>query len=170
MVQKRPLPQSFSLGNPAVLIGTAFGVGLLPYAPGTFAALAALPAGWLIIAYFGWPILLALAIATFILGVWCADICARRLGVADPSVVVIDEVAAQWIVLLVVPQDPFYYAAALVTFRVFDIWKPFPVSWAEQSFRGGFGVMIDDMFAAGYACMILIPVTVLVDAATPISS
>lgn len=159
MIHKRSLPQSVSLGNPAVLLGTWFGIGLLPIAPGTFGALAAIPVGWLVIAYLGRSALLLLAIGVFALGIWCADVCARRIGVADPSVVVIDEVAAQWLVLLVIPQDLFYYAAAFVAFRIFDIWKPFPVSWAEQSFRGGFGVMIDDVLAAGYACIILYPVS-----------
>jgi phosphatidylglycerophosphatase A len=111
--------------------------------------------GWVTIANFGRPALLLLSVAVFALGVWCADICARRIGVADPSVVVIDEVAGQWLVLLIVPQDLLFYAAAFLVFRVFDIWKPFPVSWSERSFRGGFGVMIDDVFAAGYASIIL---------------
>jgi phosphatidylglycerophosphatase A len=166
MIHKRSLPQHVSLGNPAVLLATWFGIGLLPLAPGTFGALAAIPVGWLVIAYFGWPALLVLAIAVFAVGVWCADVCARRIGVADPSAVVIDEVAAQWLVLLVVPHDPFYYAAAFLAFRVFDIWKPFPVSWAERSFRGGFGVMIDDVFAAGYACLILYPVSLVLGPGT----
>jgi phosphatidylglycerophosphatase A len=159
MVYRRSLPQSVSLGNPAVLLGTCFGIGLLPLAPGSFGALAAIPVGWLFIAYFGRPALLLLAVTVFAVGVWCADICARRIGVADPNAVVIDEVAAQWLVLLVVPQDLLYYAAAFLAFRIFDIWKPFPVSWAEQSFRGGFGVMIDDVFAAGYASIILYSVS-----------
>ena len=164
MVYRRSLPQSASLGNPAVLLGTWFGIGLLPLAPGSFAALAAIPVGWLVIAYFGRPALLLLAVAVFAVGVWCADICARRIGIADPSVVVIDEVAAQWLVLLVVPQDLLYYAAAFLAFRVFDIWKPFPVSWAEESFRGGFGIMIDDVFAAGYASVLLYPMSFVLGA------
>lgn len=159
MIHRRSLPQSVSLGNPAVLLGTWFGIGLLPLAPGTFGALAAIPVGWLVIACFGRPALLLLALTVFALGVWCADVCARRIGVADPSAVVIDEVAAQWLVLLVVPQDFLYYVAAFLVFRIFDIWKPFPISWAEQSFRGGFGVMIDDVLAAGYASVILYPVS-----------
>ena len=168
MIRKRSLPQSVSLGNPAVLLGTWFGIGLLPLAPGTFGALAAMPVGWLVISYFGRPALLLLAIGVFVLGVWCADVCARRIGVSDPSAVVIDEVAGQWLVLLVVPQDLFYYMAAFLAFRIFDIWKPFPVSWAERSFRGGFGVMIDDVFAAGYACIILYPVSLLLDPGSPV--
>lgn len=167
MVHKRSLTQSVSLGNPAVLLGTWFGVGFLPLAPGTFGSLAAIPVGWLVIAFFGWPALLLLAVAVFALGVWCAEICARRIGVADPSAVVIDEVAGQWLVLLVVPQEFFYYVAAFVAFRTFDIWKPFPVSWAERSFRGGFGVMIDDVFAAGYACLILYPVSLVLESGMP---
>ena len=168
MIRKRSLPQSVSLGNPAVLLGTWFGIGLLPLAPGTFGALAAMPVGWLVTSYFGRPALLLLAIGVFALGVWCADVCARRIGVSDPSAVVIDEVAGQWLVLLVVPQDLFYYMAAFLAFRIFDIWKPFPVSWAERSFRGGFGVMIDDVLAAGYACIILYPVSLVLDAGTPV--
>ncbi len=147
-----------------MLLGTWFGIGLLPVAPGTWAAMSAIPVGWLVIAYAGWTALLLSAVAVFLVGIWCAEVCCRRIGRADPSIVVIDEVAGQWLVLLAVPLDPVYYAAALLAFRTFDIWKPFPVSWAERSFRGGFGVMIDDVLAAGYASLVLYPLSLAVEA------
>jgi phosphatidylglycerophosphatase A len=71
---------------------------------------------------------------------------------------VIDEVAAQWLVLLPAPLDPLAYAVAFVLFRIFDIWKPWPVRWADRHVKGGLGIMLDDLLAAVYA---VVPVLVL---------
>ena len=74
----------------------------------------------------------------------------------DPGAIVIDEVAAQWLVLLPAPLDPLSYAAAFVLFRIFDIWKPWPVRWADRRLSGGLGIMLDDLLAAVYAVLVFL--------------
>ena len=67
----------------------------------------------------------------------------------------IDEVVGQWLVLVPAPLDPLAYAVAFVLFRTFDIWKPWPVRWAERRVKGGLGIMLDDLLAAVYAVALL---------------
>ena len=81
---------------------------------------------------------------------------AKTSGIQDPGAIVIDEVAAQWLVLLPAPLDPLSYAAAFVLFRIFDIWKPWPVGWADRRVHGGLGIMLDDLLAAAYAVLVFL--------------
>jgi phosphatidylglycerophosphatase A len=141
--------------HPAVLLATWFGVGLAPIAPGTCGSLAALPMAWAIRVLWGAPGL-ALACATvFALGCWAAAAAAKASGVSDPGAIVIDEVVGQWLALLASPFDPLAWALAFVLFRLFDIWKPWPVRWVDRRVTGGLGVMLDDVAAAGYALVAL---------------
>lgn len=139
----------------ARLIWTWFGFGLLPKAPGTWGSLAALPFAWFIYSYGGYQILLLATAGIFVVGVWMSGIAAAESGAEDPAEVVIDEVAGQWLTLVVVPPDFLLYAAGFVLFRVFDIWKPWPVSWADRNLKGGLGIMADDILAGVYAAVIL---------------
>jgi len=139
-----------------MLIATGFGVGLLPKAPGTWASLAALPCGWLICARFGVPGLLIAAAIAFVAGWWAAARVAEASGIFDPGFVVIDEIAAQLLILAAVPLDWRFYLAAFLLFRVFDIWKPFPVNWLDRTGKGGFGIMLDDIAAAIYALLLIV--------------
>ncbi len=145
------LPAGLGFGHPAVLLGTWFGVGLLPRAPGTWGSLAALPFAWGLRQGLGTPGLAIAAVVLFAAGVWAAGVYVRHSGREDPGAVVIDEVVGQWLVLLVVPPDAFLYAVGFVLFRIADIAKPWPVSWADRSLKGGLGVMLDDVLAALYA-------------------
>jgi phosphatidylglycerophosphatase A len=138
------------------LFVTWFGSGWLPWAPGSWGSLAALPFAWLIVAE-GGPGLLALATLTlFAFGSWAADIALRETQSKDPGWIVIDEVVGQWLTLLAVPATLLAYAAAFVLFRAFDIWKPWPIAWADRKLEGGFGVMADDVLAAIYAVIVLL--------------
>ncbi len=101
------------------------------------------------------PGLAIAAIVVFGLGWWAAGAVAKTSGVRDPGAVVIDEVAGQWLVLLAAPLDPLAWALAFLLFRIFDIWKPWPVRWVDQHVEGGFGIMLDDVLAAGYAVLAL---------------
>ena len=137
--------------DPAYLIAVWFGSGLLPWAPGTWGSLAALPVAaglhWL-----GGPVLVAVgALATFVVGVWAADRYSLRSGRSDPSEVVVDEVAAQLLVLAALPVTWVAYAVGFVTFRLADILKPWPASWLDREVHGGLGIMLDDIAAAAYA-------------------
>jgi phosphatidylglycerophosphatase A len=138
-------------GRPAFWLATWFGCGLLPVAPGSFASLAALPLAWALI-WLGGPWLLLAAIAlVFGLGLWAADRYMAAVGVHDPSAIVIDEIAGQWLTLLVAPLDPLAYLLGFVLFRIADVLKPWPVGWLDRRVGGAFGVMIDDLAAALYA-------------------
>ncbi len=149
MARARPRT-ALPLSHPACLLATWFGAGLLRPAPGTWGSLAALPFAWIIVHYGGPFALAAAAIAVFALGCWAGGVYEQASGGKDPGVVVIDEVAGQWLVLIAAPLDPWYYFAAFVLFRLCDITKPWPANWAERRFTGGLGIMLDDIMAALY--------------------
>jgi phosphatidylglycerophosphatase A len=144
------------LRHPAVLIATWFGAGLLPEMPGTWASLAALPCAWAIRAVGGPAALAAAAMLAFALGCWASGRVAAASGREDPGFIVIDEVSAQWLVLLAAPLDWRAYAAAFLMFRVFDIAKPWPIRTVERQVKGGLGIMLDDIAAALYALILLV--------------
>jgi phosphatidylglycerophosphatase A len=138
------------------VLATWFGAGLLPVTPGSWGSLAALPIAWVIEHFCGAPGLAIAAAIVFLAGWWAAATVAKASGIADPGAIVVDEVAAQWLVLLVASRDPVAWALAFVLFRIFDIWKPWPVRWADRHIHGGFGIMLDDLLAAAYAASILV--------------
>ncbi len=141
--------------NPAMIIATWFGCGLSPKAPGTIGSLGALPVAWAILFYFGWPWLAVAAVAATVIGILATAAVLRRSAVKDPSFVVIDEVAGQWIALLPAGLDPVLFIAAFLAFRLFDIWKPWPISWADRAVPGALGVMLDDLIAGGFAAALV---------------
>jgi phosphatidylglycerophosphatase A len=134
-----------------MVLATWFGVGLIPAAPGSWGSLAALPFAWVILTLWGARGLALAVIIVFAVGCWAANAFAKASGVSDPAAIVIDEVGGQWVVLLATPLDPVAWTLAFLLFRVFDIWKPWPVGWADRHVKGGFGIMLDDILAAGYA-------------------
>lgn len=147
----------------ATLAGTVFGIGYLRPAPGSWGALAALPMAWGLHAAGGFPSLLLATAAVFILGLWAITDMTEGAADHDPSEIVIDEVAGQFIALF-----PLSYAAwardieitamwpgwiaAFVLFRLFDILKPGPVGWADRR-RDPMGVMLDDAIAGALAAL-----------------
>jgi phosphatidylglycerophosphatase A len=144
------------LSHPAALIATGFGIGLLPKGPGTWASLATLPLGWLIAIEFGPLGLLVAAATAFAAGCWASAITAKASGIFDPGFIVVDEIAAQILILATAPLDWRFYLAAFVLFRLFDIWKPFPVNRLDRTIKGGFGIMLDDVAAAAYALTLIV--------------
>jgi phosphatidylglycerophosphatase A len=154
----------FRFRHPVTLIATWFGSGLLRPAPGTWGTLAALPPAY-VIARFGGPVALVIAIVVaFAIGVWAANAYARAAEKSDPSEVVIDEVAAMWLVLAAAPPNWLGWLLAFVAFRFFDVLKPWPVNLADIKLKGGFGIMIDDIIAAFYAILALQILNYLVEA------
>jgi len=140
---------------PARILATWFGSGLIPKAPGTWGTAAAVPFAFVITTLFGpFALLIASALA-FVIGVWAAGAYAKDIGKADPSEVVIDEVAAIWLVLTFVPVSFVGWLIAFVVFRFFDVVKPWPVSLADAKLKGGFGIMADDIIAALYTLLVL---------------
>ena len=144
-----------TVGSRVALAVASFGYsGYAPIAPGT----AGSAAGLLLIVplrMLGFPWLdLAAAVGLFLIGVWSATIVERRLGVDDPGVVVIDEVAGMLISLLWLPLSWPVVLAAFLAFRVFDIIKPWPAGRFER-LGGGLGIMADDAMAGVYANLVV---------------
>ncbi|MGA7179534.1 MAG: phosphatidylglycerophosphatase A [Thiobacillaceae bacterium] len=144
----------FLLSHPAHFIALGFGSGLAPKAPGTFGTLAAFPLFWLV-RLTSLPEQLGIVAAAILIGIWACDLTGRHLGVHDSGHIVWDEIAAFVLVLIFTPQSAVWMAYAFGLFRLFDIWKPFPIGWLDRRIRGGPGVMLDDLLAAGYAVLVL---------------
>jgi len=148
-------PGTLSVRHPAFLLATWFGSGLLPKMPGTWGSAAALPFAWVIASYGGPWALLAAAAAAFAAGIWAAGVYGRHAGVKDARPIVIDEVAGQWLTLAPFAPDPLTYLIGFVLFRLADVAKPWPASWADRSVDGALGVMLDDIIAGVYAGLVL---------------
>ncbi|MDJ0993931.1 MAG: phosphatidylglycerophosphatase A [Dinoroseobacter sp.] len=145
------------------LLATFFGVGLLKPAPGTWGSLAALPAFWIVHVLGGFPLVVVATLIVFAVGVWVTRAETAGKEDHDPSEIVIDEVAGQWIALWPVSLGAqmagadvlaLYpgWIAAFVFFRLFDIWKPGPVGWADRR-HDAIGVMLDDVIAGVLAAV-----------------
>ena len=138
-----------------------FGSGLAPYAPGTAGSLLALLPAW---ALFELPLLgrVAVLAAVIAIGIWVCGASARRLGVHDHGGIVFDEIAGVLATALAAPSAaPLWLALVFVLFRVFDIWKPWPIRQLDHSVGGGLGIMLDDLMAAIYAAACLTVVRIL---------
>lgn len=145
----------FALAHPAHLLALSGGIGLIRFAPGTFGSLLALPLHlWLLARLDPYQHLVLLA-ALFVLGIWAAGRTVRDLGVPDHGGVVIDETVAFLIVLFFTPDERLWQAFAFLLFRLFDIFKPQPIRHFDRTLHGGFGVMFDDLLAAGYTLLCL---------------
>jgi phosphatidylglycerophosphatase A len=151
----------FLFAHPAHLIALGFGSGLSPIAPGTAGTLFAWLTGWLLALWLPPAALGWLALAALLGGWWASRVAARALDVADPSCVVIDEIAAFWLVLwALLPASIWWQAAAFGLFRLFDALKPGPVGWADRAlhgpgWRGALGIMLDDLVAAALTLLAL---------------
>ena len=146
---------SFAFSHPAHFIALGFGAGLSPWAPGTAGTLVAFPLWWAFGGAYEPLVLLGILTFLFAVGVWACEITGRDLGVADHGAMCWDEIVAFLLVLAVVAEDPWWQAAAFFLFRAFDVVKPPPIRQLEMRFKGGFGVMFDDLLAAGYTLLVL---------------
>jgi phosphatidylglycerophosphatase A len=151
------------LATPAGWLACGFGSGLTPVAQGTFGSLAAL-LPWLLLRDLSLPLYLLVLLAGFVIGVWACDIAGRALGVDDHRSLVWDEFIGQWIALipLLVPKLLptrfsiwWWLPAGFVLFRLFDVWKPWPIRWMDRHLKGGRGVMVDDVVAGVFAAVVV---------------
>lgn len=145
----------FLFSHPFHLLACGFGSGLSPKGPGTAGTLAA----WLLYPLIRYqlsePVFLFLLLGCFVVGIIACDRTGRDLGVSDHGSIVWDEIVAFWLVLFFTPATLLWQAFAFVLFRLFDITKPPPIRQADARIKGGFGVMLDDILAAGYSLLVL---------------
>jgi len=150
----KPPALRFLVSHPAHFIALGFGSGLAPRAPGTFGTLVALPLFWLL-QLTSLPTQLVTVAAAILIGIWACGITGQHLGVHDSGHIVWDEIAAFLLVLIFTPALAMWMVYAFGLFRLFDIWKPFPIGLLDRRVKGGLGVMLDDLLAAGYALIVL---------------
>ncbi|MBI3897164.1 MAG: phosphatidylglycerophosphatase A [Gammaproteobacteria bacterium] len=135
-------------------LATGFGVGYIGFAPGTFGTLVALPL-YLLVRELPPPAYVAVVAALFALGVWICQIAERQFGRPDHSAIVWDEIVGYLVTMFLAPSGMLWIVAGFVLFRLFDIWKPFPIRRLEHVVPGGWGVMADDVLAGIYAAVML---------------
>ncbi len=143
------------LTDPVNLLAFGFGTGLAPKAPGTVGSLVGILFGVAVLPL-DFAVQLAIGVVLTLAGFWLCGESARRIGVHDHPGIVWDEIAALYLVLLVVPPSAPWWAAAFVLFRIFDIWKPWPIRDLDHRLHGGAGIMLDDLAAGLYAALLLV--------------
>lgn len=140
------------LSNPIHLLAFGFGAGLAPKAPGTVGTVVAvliyllLPAMPLIV----YAVLIALS---FFFGIWICGKTAEDLGVHDHGGIVWDEFVGYWITMFMAPSGFVWVLLGFVLFRLLDIFKPWPIKWADKELTGGLGIMLDDALAGIMAAL-----------------
>ena len=155
MASSKPPSLRFLLAHPAHLIACGFGSGLSPYAPGTFGTLFAWATFLLFRPWLSQIELLAFLLICFVGGILAVHKTGADLGVVDHGSIVWDEIVPFWLVLAFCPPGWIWQGIAFLLFRLFDITKPQPARFFDQKVKNGFGVMADDLVAAGYSILAL---------------
>ena len=143
------------LATPAGWLACGFGSGLAPVAQGTFGSIAAvLP--WLFLRTLPLPLYLFTVLVAFVVGVWACGVAGRAVAVDDHRSIVWDEFVGLWIALIPALWAPWWMVVlGFALFRLFDVWKPWPIGWLDRHLKGGMGVMVDDVVAGVFAAIVL---------------
>lgn len=142
------------LRNPVHFLAFGFGSGAAPVAPGTFGTLAAVPL-YLLLAQMPLGAYLLALVVLFGVGIWLCEKTAQDLGVHDHGGIVWDEFVGYWITMVAAPPGWWWLVVGFALFRLFDILKPFPISWLDRHIKGGIGIMVDDAVAGTFAWLCL---------------
>lgn len=143
-----------SMGKPTHLLAFGFGAGCSPKAPGTMGTLVAV-AIYLPLSHLALPVYAAVLGLVIAAGIWLCDSATRDLGVHDHPGIVWDEIAGFLLTMLGAPAGWPWLVAGFVLFRLFDIWKPWPIGWLDRRVGGGLGIMLDDLVAGAFAALCL---------------
>lgn len=143
------------LKSPVHLIAFGFGSGLSPIAPGTVGTLAAIPIYWLLLSWLPLGLYLAILVVAFLAGIWICGESSKQLGTHDHSGIVWDEFVGFWITMIAAPAGLGWMLLGFALFRLFDIWKPWPIYIVDAKLHGGLGIMLDDVIAGLYALGVL---------------
>jgi len=138
-----------------------FGCGFSPIAPGTVGSFFALPFAWIISFYFeAWGLIISSILLTVI---GYLSVRSFKDSDKDPQWIVADEVVGQWLTISLMQPSILIYSLGFILFRVFDIFKPWPIKNIEKKFANPLGIFADDIVAAGYAAIMLYLVKLLLE-------
>jgi phosphatidylglycerophosphatase A len=145
-----------------VAVATGLYSGMIAKAPGTWgSAFALIP--WYFCRNLSLSHYLILLLTLVLVGTLAAGSAEKIFDQPDPGCIVIDEIAGMFITLTLAPKHPLAWIIGFLLFRLFDIWKPFPVSWLDSHLHGGFGIMMDDVIAGIYSLISLQLIWLLVE-------
>ena len=157
-----------NLKNPFHFIATIFGIGNIPFAPGTFGSIFAWILFIVVSHFLDSTNMVVLCVFVIVISIWVCEKASNDLIERDHKSIVIDELAGMWLCLLPVlflassQQERIIYAVlALIFFRIFDILKPYPISYLDKKFKNGFGIVLDDLVAGIFALILTIAITSL---------
>lgn len=148
--------------NPIHILAFGFGAGASPKAPGTVGTLVAIPI-FLLLSDLSLPFYLVAVVLVTGLGIFICDRCAKDLQVHDHSGIVWDEIAGFLITMIAIPDSVIAVFMGFALFRLFDIWKPWPIRYLDRQVKGGLGIMLDDVIAGLFAWLTLFSVANLTD-------
>ena len=152
-----PELKNLSLKNPLHCLALGFGAGLSPRAPGTMGTLVAIPL-YLLVSGLPTPWFIALLAVGFVAGIRICQAATDAIGMPDHGAIVWDEVIGFGVTMIAAPAGWEWVLAGFVLFRLFDVLKPWPISWFDRRIHGGLGIMLDDLIAGLFAllCMQLL--------------
>ena len=156
------VPEQLNKREPFVWLASWFGSGFINPAPGTWGSLGALPFGVILYMFGGASGLAMAAFIITLIGLWSADKFDKAMDGHDSKMIVIDEVAGQWIALLPAALNPALILIAFILFRFFDILKPWPISFIDKKVPGALGVMGDDIIAGLFAAICVFAVSTVI--------
>lgn len=155
---------SFQPSRPEHWLAYGFGAGLSPMAPGTMGTLVAIPIYLLLASLNSFLYFVAVA-ALIVAGIWACGKVAAESGQEDPPAIVWDEVVGFLVAMAAAPVvSVAWIIMGFLLFRLFDIYKPWPVSWAQERFRGGLGIVADDLVAGAMTWIVLTFMAMIVSA------
>ena len=140
--------------KPSHFIAFGFGTGALPIAPGTFGTLIAIPF-YLAICSLPLPLYITLVILAVIGSSWLCDRVSKEIAIHDHQGMCIDEVIGYLVTMTGAPHGMMWIVLGFIFFRIFDIWKPWPINYADTHVSGGFGMILDDALAGVYSIIVL---------------
>ena len=149
------------LANPIHLLAFGFGAGLSPKAPGTMGTVVAVLI-YLVLPNMPPIIYAGLILLSFVFGIWICGKTAEDLGVHDHGGIVWDEFVGYWVTMFMAPSGLFWVLLGFVLFRLLDIFKPWPIKWADKELAGGLGIMLDDVLAGIMAALCMRALVVLI--------
>ena len=149
------------LANPIHLLAFGFGAGLSPKAPGTMGTIVAVLI-YLLLPSMPPIIYAGLILLSFVFGIWICGKTAEDLGVHDHGGIVWDEFVGYWVTMFMAPSGLFWVLLGFVLFRLLDIFKPWPIKWADKELAGGLGIMLDDVLAGIMAALCMKALVVLI--------
>ena len=161
MVYLMKITWQFLFAHPAHFLALGFGSGLSPKVPGTVGTIASIPI-WLWLAEQSLLFQSFFLVAAFFIGIYFCDKTGKDLGVQDHGAIVWDEFFGFWLTMMFAPAGFIWVLLGFILFRLFDIWKPWPINYLDKHVHGGLGVMLDDVLAGVFAGLLLYLVSIFV--------